>query len=110
MKYNAALLVIPLIIASIAGKKKRPLFLLYGMIASAVSFFIVNPFALLDMPLFIKSVLHQGGAESYIGWAHHIRYSLMEGCGYFFVASGIAGCAIMCLRKKAKGIAYCPGL
>ena len=103
-KYNAAILVVPYLLAHLLACRKkflnRNLFL--GIAASGLAFIIVNPFSVLDFRFFISSVLGQAGASWYVGWWHHISYSLHEGVGVFLMICGLSGMIILCLKNTAK--------
>jgi 4-amino-4-deoxy-L-arabinose transferase-like glycosyltransferase len=104
IKYNAAILVVPCIIAHIMASKSRPVNknLCIGILSSIVAFILVNPFSVIDFKFFISSVLGQAGASGYVGWTHHITYSLYEGIGIFTIIAGFLGMIALFLSNKGK--------
>jgi hypothetical protein len=104
IKYNAAILVVPCLIAHIMASKSRPVNknLCISILSSIVAFILVNPFSLLDFKFFISSVIGQAGASGYVGWTHHITYSLYEGVGIFTIIAGFLGMIALFLSNKGK--------
>ena len=106
IKYNAALLMVPYIIAHLMACKGRFISknVFIGMFLSIAVFIVVNPFSVLDFSFFIASVVGQAGASSYIGWGHHIAYSLYEGVGFFTLICGFLGMIVLCVKKTGKAV------
>ncbi len=117
-KYNAVLLVVPLLVAHIvtfrhceesrrflAGRRSNLInlnLLIFG--ATAVfTFIICNPYSLLDAGFFWESLTHRirGG---YRGMGHHLTYSLFEGAGAAPVILGIIGLGWLLKKDLKKGI------
>lgn len=114
-KYNAAFLVASFMTANaiIAAKKpqskKFAFFMKYlfltGFIALIV-FVITNPFSVIDKQLFLNNVLKKIRIE-YVGWLHHIVYSLNEGMGSALVLTGLLGfLAIILNRERSRGVFF----
>jgi len=90
MKYNAALLAVPLMTAHIyraATQSKQsvswnfvvvPLLCFLGVL---FSFFIFNPFFFIDIRFALSEVLTQSASTGATNWFHHLFYSLKEGLG-----------------------------
>ncbi|MBP7216166.1 MAG: glycosyltransferase family 39 protein [Candidatus Omnitrophica bacterium] len=107
-KYNAGVLIGSLLVAHafVCDGKNRVTFvnkkLAVFLLGSALAFFVCNPFALFDGKFFFESVTGKI-RHSYMGWAHHIVYSLFEGAGFFVTLSGIIGLCFA-LQKKRKHV------
>ncbi len=105
-KYTAAPLVLPL--AFLVWKKhgyaeKGPAAALAA--CAAVTFGVyaaLNPFSILDFGFFMKEILTQAGAEGSFPPSHHLGYSLFEGSGAVGTVLGIAGLALLCVRRAAS--------
>lgn len=111
IKYNAAILIIPALLMhfQLSLEKKGDLInkkLVLSFCAVIFTFIIANPFALLDFNSFIHLLLKQKGAGEYIGWTHHIFYSLKEGLGSNFLIIGISGLIIFALKLKKIGLIF----
>ncbi|MDP8298568.1 MAG: glycosyltransferase family 39 protein [Candidatus Tantalella remota] len=111
-KYNGLFLFVPLLIThlgavrSFAGKAGSHAgygTIVFSLIAAALVFMIVNPFAFIDYKGFLDSSLSQTGAFSYTGWSHHIVYSLFEGLSIFVTLAGVIG-LLFFLRKGVAGL------
>jgi 4-amino-4-deoxy-L-arabinose transferase-like glycosyltransferase len=108
-KYNAGILIAPFFLAHlfICKSKKESILnkkFILSIISSIAAFFLVNPFALLDFKFFINSLMKQGGSESYIGWVHHIRYSLRESIGLPLLILGLFGLLTLFIKDRRKAI------
>ncbi|MCK9614375.1 MAG: glycosyltransferase family 39 protein [Candidatus Omnitrophica bacterium] len=103
-KYNAILLLVPFLYTHFYVSKKNiagKLFNLNLAMASGViiaTFLLANPFAFLDWKFFLYSVTTRI-RHGYIGWGHHLTYSLFEGIGGFMTLLAIAGLCLMLIRK-----------
>lgn len=109
IKYNSVILAFSLLTAHFIGNKKRGLKIIDKNIISAcfisILFFIaLNPFSVLDAKFFIKSILIQGDSEIYIGWSHHIIYSLAQSLGWIFIVTGVLGLIFIVFRYFNKGM------
>ena len=56
-----------------------------ALAAGLAVFFAITPFALISWPEFYSQVTAQTGAESRVGWLHHLVYSLAGGSGILFL-------------------------
>ncbi|NQT94900.1 MAG: glycosyltransferase family 39 protein [Candidatus Omnitrophica bacterium] len=107
-KYNAAILVVPLLIAHtiVAKEDKRKLFSTNLFIFAGVmvlAFVICNPYSVLDWRFFLLTLTGRIRA-SYIGWSHHIRYSLFEGLGIFPTLLGITGLFLVLFKRFKEAL------
>jgi 4-amino-4-deoxy-L-arabinose transferase-like glycosyltransferase len=102
-KYNAGIMIVPFFAAYFFSKKENRAFeviikdISTFIIVLFVTFIVCNPYAVLDYKLFFLSVPGRI-RHSYIGWFHHIQYSLFEGVGFISVLLGISG--LICALKK----------
>lgn len=101
-KYNAVLLVFPLFLAHLFSCRGKPLSIkiLISAIMIPLFFMIFNPYALLDWRFFMLSITDRI-MQGYIGWTHHIFYSLFEGLGAEAAILGFIG-LLLVLRKNIK--------
>ena len=106
IKYNAALLIVPYMLTHLIVCKGKLLNknLFIGIFAAIGTFIIVNPFSVLDFRFFVFSIIGQAGASGYIGWRHHIAYSLHQGAGIFIVMCGFLGMIALCVKNMSKAI------
>jgi len=65
--------------------------------ASVLTFFLIAPFTLLAWPEFYGQITRQAAAEVYVGWGHHLIYSMIGGSGVPFVLLAALG-FVMLLR------------
>lgn len=114
-KYNAILLIFTLYIAHIIAifnsrfDKKRIIFDRYlwaAICISLLTFVITNPFSLLDWQFFLSSVPGKI-RRHYVGWTHHISYSLYQGIGSGILIAGLLGLvAILFKEKRTKSVFF----
>jgi 4-amino-4-deoxy-L-arabinose transferase-like glycosyltransferase len=107
-KYNAAILIVPFLITHlfICRNQKTGLFsinIIMGAISLFLTLFITNPFMFLDFKFFINSFAAQAGASGYVGWLHHINYSLRESIGLLFFILGLLGMLLITKENIQKG-------
>lgn len=107
-KYNAAILIVPFLFTHlfICRNQKTGLFsinIIMGAIFLFLTLFITNPFMFLDFKFFINSFAAQAGASGYVGWLHHISYSLRESIGLLFFILGLLGMLLLTKENKQKG-------
>lgn len=110
-KYNAVLLALSFYIAHItivvnnrSSKKKiildKSLWCAIG--TSILTFTITNPFSILDWQFFLQSITGKI-RSNYMGWTHHISYSLFEGMGLgLLIAAALGIMVILLSQKKSK--------
>lgn len=100
LKYNAALLAAPFLTAHFlrsALRSKKSVIWNYFIVpwlcffSVVLAFFILNPFFFLDFRFAWQDLIAQSQATGYVGWFHHLNYSLREGVGapllLFFIIS-----------------------
>lgn len=107
VKYNAILLVFPFIIAHLFSANGKPIStkILTGAMVVVLSFIVFNPFAILDWRFFLLSItgrIRQG----YMGWTHHIFYSLFEGVGGLVTMLGFTGLVAMVKRSFKPAVLF----
>ena len=111
-KYNGALLAIPYLLTHLMvvrrneGEWKKMISskdLWVGGLSAVITFIIVNPFMVIDLPGFLRSFSHQAGAFWYTGWKHHIFYSLSEGTSLHLTIIGVIGLVLLFLKKAPWG-------
>ncbi len=95
-KYNGAFLVLPYLAACFfqtTDRKGIPLgAIVIAGVVSAVTFAVLNPFALLDFPFFLKELSAEGAAHSGgTSWKHPLLYSALEGAGPLMLGFALAG-------------------
>ncbi|MFC1807389.1 ArnT family glycosyltransferase [Candidatus Omnitrophota bacterium] len=110
VKYNAAILVVPFFLAHIfANNIRNPKSIIFSkaLIISigvmSLAFIVCNPYALLDFRFFLLSIRERINGN-YIGFFHHIRYSLFQGIGIFTTVLGTAGLFIFLSRRSKESV------
>ncbi len=73
-----------------------------GVGASLAVFIVTNPFAVLDFSFFIQSFAAQGQAQGFVGWTHHLSYSLVGGMGGYALAAALIGAGMTLVQKNTK--------
>jgi len=108
VKYNGALLWMSFLAAHICvifgnpGDKKKKFLninLLAVFLVFVAVFMISNPFSVMDWRFFLKDVTTRI-RSGYIGFDHHIVYSLHEGLGWGVVILGFFGFIAIFLKEK----------
>ena len=123
MKYTAALLIVPLLLAHFLSKKGSQRFhkrvidpkIAIGVTAALCSFFIVSPFCFLDAQSFWRdfavemrhmSVGHFGHEESYIPYVSYLTGPLSEGGGMPLAVLALIGLTVSLVRHGRKGLLF----
>ncbi|MBD3379121.1 MAG: phospholipid carrier-dependent glycosyltransferase [Candidatus Omnitrophica bacterium] len=107
-KYNAAVLAVSFVVAHLiarAGKRAPARFIVAAALSAAAAFIATNPFSVIDGGFFLGSLFGRI-RSAYMGWTHHIFYSLFEGTGYLLTAAGISGLFMMAFRKRPLGYLF----
>ena len=78
--------------------------LLIAFIISAVTFFVLNPYVFLDWHFFLAETLGESTVHGFMGWLHHLTYSLHEGVGYLILVFSAAGSILALISKNKKQI------
>jgi len=90
VKYNAALIIAPLIIGHFiyyftnkdSGKiKVVNSKIVLSLVFMVLTFIVLNPFCIIDMKFFLNSFLSQAHSQTPQGFLHHLRHSLFQGLG-----------------------------
>jgi 4-amino-4-deoxy-L-arabinose transferase-like glycosyltransferase len=121
-KYNALLLIVPLITTYLlnifeqppGGRRQAlmdPRLFVYGLPFLA-AFAIGVPFLLVDLPRFLgqfallKDSMEMGtpGLDLSAGWVHHLQFSLRYGLGLPLLAAGIGGAAALLWLEPRLGL------
>lgn len=111
-KYNAALLVVPMVVALVAARSGRPgdarrtvMRAVLLAVPFAIAFAATTPYALIDQARFWRDVnfeaLHMQrghGPNLGPGWLYHFSVSLALGLGWPLLCAGIVGLAIASWR------------
>lgn len=105
-KYTAAYILPACLAAHFFASKKIPapkqMFFLFSAVgAGAAAFFIIAPFNILDWASFYSTIHRQSGSELFVGWGHHLFYSLAEGGSVFLVVLALAGLFLL-TRSSGK--------
>ncbi len=107
VKYNAALVAVAYVLAHcLRDVPLRAKFISgrfwLGALACMLAFVATNPFALLGFSFFCRSVARQGQAQSFVGWFHHLSYSLGGGIGIFGLIAALAGVGLAIYLKNIR--------
>jgi len=90
VKYNAALIIVPLIIGHLiyyftnknSGKiKVVNSKIILSLVFMVLTFIVLNPFCIIDMKFFLNSFLSQAHSQTPQGFLYHLRHSLFQGLG-----------------------------
>lgn len=109
IKYNAALLLAPFLAVHIIGlfkKRTSNISLIIAFFMLIITLFAANPFAFLDFKFFLSAFKDQSGASSYIGWLHHLKYSLYESVGIILLIAGLLGLFTILFKEKEKALIF----
>lgn len=109
IKYNVALLLAPFLAAhiiSFSKKRTSNIRLITSFSIIMLTLFVANPFAFLDFRFFLSALKDQSGASSYIGWLHHLKYSLYESVGIILLITGFFGLFTILLKEKEKAFIF----
>ncbi len=107
VKYNAALIGVAYVVAHVlrAVSLRSKIFCAAfwgGLGAAGIAFLVTNPYALLDYSFFWESVTRQGQSQGFMGWLHHLTYSLNGAMGGYALTVALAGVLIACLQKNKR--------
>ncbi len=114
-KYNAALLGFPFFLTHIfivLKEKKQYSRIIFSknlwlsFLAAIFVFILVNPFAPLAFREFWASFSQQASTAWYMGWWHHLIYSLKEGASLPVLLFGIIGLVAIALKGGKRGILF----
>lgn len=104
VKYNGVFLIIPFFLHLAWGSNLKETLSRWtlGALISAATFFLLNPFSVLDYEFFIKEMF--GEAAAHVGgtpWLHHLRFSLYEGVGMPLLMT-VFVCSLLAIFKAHK--------
>ncbi len=108
VKYTALYLAPSLLIIFLLLHRKELLSLrtvqkvLSAALASAVTFALFVPFVILDFSNLVNQLHKQSGAEVFVGWFHHMNYSIKEGMGLFFMIYAAIGLIVSWKKYSTK--------
>ena len=110
-KYNGVFIMAPFLMAHVyrKGEKWLDSNLLVGVGCSLFSYVILNPFSLLDFNFFLSELRGQGKAEAFVGFFHHLIYSLNGAVGFpilLFAVIGM-GVAVSFFKLDFKRLILC---
>ncbi len=97
-KYTAVYFVPVIVLAHVLAHRRArdsalaglPKLIGAGVLSLAV-FTAIAPYTFLDWKNFVATMKLQSGGESYVGWAHHLLYSIGNGIGPVLLAMAAAG-------------------
>lgn len=110
IKYTALFFAPTLLAVHFTVQKKegfRPPQLLKLVLSGAgciATFLLFAPFSLLDWKNFSAQLFHQSGAEGFVGFSHHVVYSIAGGSGILFTLLAVLGLVILLRTSRAKGV------
>ncbi|KJJ85196.1 family glycosyltransferase, 4-amino-4-deoxy-L-arabinose transferase [Candidatus Omnitrophus magneticus] len=116
VKYNGIMLVFPYLLTHIFTEIKNKTvpkkiffsrFLWSGIFSAFAVIIFTNPFSVITPAEFKDSFLKQAQAFWYMGFTHHISYSLYEGISHTITAFGIIGLILMVIKDKFRGMIFC---
>lgn len=81
------------------ARNAQPRYFFFACAASVFTFFILNPFSLLDFKFFTQELHQQAVAEGGVGFFHHLTYSLNESVGFLVLFAAFLG-MILSLRHR----------
>jgi hypothetical protein len=120
-KYNAVLLVVPMIVSHLLhvwespnqrGEAWRDAGILYFSLPFALAFAMGVPFVVLDRGPFLDAMrelahaLRVGDVRMDLGngWLYHLTFSLRYGMGIPLLVTGLAGAAVLLWREPSTGV------
>ncbi len=112
-KYNAVILVVPILCAHILktkeeGRSLRSIIfdirIAYCVAAFLVIFFLYNPFLLLDIKGFLTTFRAQASVVGFTGYYHHLRHSIVGGMGLAQVILVAVGTIFALYKYRNKAI------
>ncbi|MBI4711046.1 MAG: glycosyltransferase family 39 protein [Candidatus Omnitrophica bacterium] len=105
IKYNAALVGGAYAMAHLLRQEKWTRKIFSGRfwlgVAACLGVFIgTNPFCVLDFSSFWQGLSRQGQAQTFVGWTHHLSYSLAGAMGPAAVVAALAGMGLAAWEKR----------
>jgi len=102
IKYNGILVVIPFLAIHFIKHRARLIPLISAFLISIATYFICNPYSLLDFRFFLSELSEQGKSTSFMGFFHHLSYSASEGIGWLVLVCSLIGMAQSIFRRQLK--------
>lgn len=115
-KYNGVFILAPFLVAHLfhRGWTLHTLLdhrLLLVVILSFLVFVLMNPFVVLDFNTFLHEISIQAKATSFVGWLHHLTYSLNGSIGFPILVLAILNILLFLYQpEKRTGIIVSFGL
>lgn len=109
-KYNAAIIVVPLVIAIATGERRREV-TMYLLVVAGVAggFLAATPYAWLAREKFLVDVTALSGRmaadrhlDAGIGWVRHLTFSLNYGLSWEFLVMALAGAIAVALANDRR--------
>ncbi len=104
-KYNGIFLFVPYLWMSFRAAENQFQTCVHSLcaaFAAAAAFFILNPYALIDLHFFINELKEQSAANQGVSFWHHLTYSLAQGISWPLVVLGLAGCLRAFFSKDVR--------
>lgn len=111
VKYNAALLLAPLILGHLmyyltnknsGNTRSVNANIVIALISMGLTFIVLNPYCILDMKFFLASFVEETHSQGGVGFSHHLQHSLFHGLGMPLFALSLIGLfsSIFSLSRK----------
>lgn len=113
-KYNGALVVIPFVLAVVLALGKKTLMradLYLGLVAAGLTFLVLNPYFLPDLPraldhmggeMYHYAIVGRAGVEGDNNWWTHAKYTAGFGAGLLPALFGVGGLGLLLRRADAR--------
>jgi len=106
-KYNGFFILAPFLVAHVlsSGLNFKTFFrpaIFATAFLSLFVFLITNPYAVLDSPAFFRDLFSMNQFEGYLGWTHHLTYSLRGALGLALLLLALFGAARGVFRFERK--------
>jgi 4-amino-4-deoxy-L-arabinose transferase-like glycosyltransferase len=115
VKYNAALLLVPLILGHLmyylTNKNSGKIRLvnkdiILAFIFMALTFIALNPFCIIDMKFFLASFVSETHVQGGVGFFHHLKHSLFQGLGMPLFVLSLIGLFYSLCKLSRKLIVF----
>ena len=103
IKYTALYFVPVIILTQLVANHREWYKIVVSGITSFCVFATLAPYTFFDWENFYSQVMTQSGGEIFVGWTHHLVYSLVGGTSIFVILVAIVGvvCGLIGHPKKA---------
>lgn len=111
MKYNALIIIVPILFAHFLRNRQKQLPLKTALIDKRLwsgiglfilTFFICNPFLFLDLRSFLATLGEQASVVGFMGFGHHLFYSLLGASGVLLFGFSGLGLIFVCLSRRRE--------